>query len=101
MQHREIDATTSARLRDLRNRRDELAPDAELARRFLDENILDVEARSSFPGRVVGKKQREADRLAINFGDEDLEAARAAERIAADIGLGDVNIGDVFFFEDR
>src|SRR5262249_20615479 len=59
--------------------------EAVAARPFLDEQVLEIEARLARPGRVVVKVQREAGRLAVDLGNQRLEARMLAAAVPAQI----------------
>src|SRR5690606_2315495 len=70
VQHRKAHARAAALARDPGETRHEHASDAEPARALGDEQILDVEARTTVEGRVARAMNREAHRLAIDLGQQ-------------------------------
>src|SRR5215468_3106495 len=57
VQDREIDAPTAARVGDGSNLRQQPAADVAAARPFAHEDVLDIDAGATLPGRIVMKEE--------------------------------------------
>jgi hypothetical protein len=61
------------------------------AGRLAHEQILDVNAGATLPGRVVREEQREALDRVVERRHQQLEARLGAEAITQDVGLADLD----------